>query len=261
MTRITLDDVELFFTDQGTGPAALLLHGWSCDSHDWSWQVPPLLEAGYRVVAPDHRGHGRSSAPRGSYRPQVLAEDAAALLRALDIEEAVVLGHSMGTIVASALAVRHPKLVRALGLVDPVYTASDELLAPVLAAMRGPDPVRAAVAMFEQGFYTAATPAFLRTWHTRRLLGVPEHVVTGCLLGLYEGDEGLGRAVVAAGYLKQRTQPRLAVYASSAASTLERSLPVDDRDEVHAWEGAGHFLHQERPEEFNRLLLDWLGRL
>jgi len=42
---------------------------------------------------------------------------------------------------------------------------------------------------------------------------------------------------------------------------LERSLPVDDRDEVHVWEGAGHFLHQERPEEFNRLLLDWLGRL
>lgn len=124
MTRIALADAGLFFTDEGTGPAALLMHGWSCDLHDWSLQVPALLDAGYRVIAPDHRGHGRSSAPRSSYRPQVLADDAAALLRALDIEEAVVLGHSMGTIVASALAVRHPGLVRALVLVDPVYTTA-----------------------------------------------------------------------------------------------------------------------------------------
>ncbi|GHF36947.1 pimeloyl-ACP methyl ester carboxylesterase [Amycolatopsis bartoniae] len=261
MPRIALDDVELFYTDEGSGPAVLLLHGWSCDSHDWSWQVPALLAAGYRVIAPDHRGHGRSSAPEGSYRPQVLADDAAALLRALEVEQAVVAGHSMGTVVASALSVRHPGLVQGLVLVDPVYNTADEHLAPVLAAMRGPDPVGTAAGMFAAGFYTATTPPFLKTWHLRRLLGVPEHVVSGCLLGLYEGDEGIGRGVVAADYLRRRSQPRLAVYANGEASTLERSLPAGDRDELHVWEGAGHFLHQERPEEFNRLMLDWLGRV
>ncbi|MGW0705832.1 alpha/beta fold hydrolase [Streptomyces sp. NPDC002643] len=45
----------------------MLLHGWACGSHDWSRQIPGLLTHGYRVIALDHRGHGRSSAPRGDY--------------------------------------------------------------------------------------------------------------------------------------------------------------------------------------------------
>jgi pimeloyl-ACP methyl ester carboxylesterase len=257
MPYFTHDGADLFYTDQGAGPVVLLLHGWSCDSHDWSWQIPALAGS-WRVIALDQRGHGRSSAPHGSYRPQVLADDAAALLRALGVEQAVVGGHSMGTVVASALAVRHPDLVGALVLVDPVYGTPDERLAPVLAAMRAGDPVAIAAASFEQAFYTDRTPEFLRTWHLRRVLGMPGHVVSGCLSGLYEGDEGIGRAVVAADYLRQRTAPRLAVYASAAAATFERSLPAGDRDEIHLWDGAGHFLHQERPEEFNRLLLGWL---
>jgi pimeloyl-ACP methyl ester carboxylesterase len=60
---------ELFFTDVGAGENVLLLHGWTCDSHDWSWQLP-VLESRYRVVAVDLRGHGSSEVmPPGAYAP------------------------------------------------------------------------------------------------------------------------------------------------------------------------------------------------
>ena len=116
-------------------------------------------------------------------------------------QAAVVFGHSMGGIVASALAVRHPELVAGLVLVDPAYSAPDEVVEPILDAIRGPSPAVTAAAIFGQSFYTPDTPEFLKAWHRRRVLATPDHVVAGCLLGLYEGDEGLGRATIAQDYL------------------------------------------------------------
>src|SRR5919109_5455624 len=104
------DGTRIFYTDAGQGRPILLLHGWCCDGNDWAWQAPELEKAS-RVITVDHRGHGRSAAPHGSYRPQVLADDAAALLKAVvPGQAAVVFGHSMGTVVASALTIRHPGL-------------------------------------------------------------------------------------------------------------------------------------------------------
>ncbi|MCX4098602.1 hypothetical protein [Nocardia sp. alder85J] len=73
--------------------------------------------------------------------------------------------------------------------------------------------------------------------------------------------DSVGRATVSARYLTQRAAPRLTVHAQAAAAAFERSLPLTDADEVHLWEEAGHFLHQERSIEFNTLALDWLRRL
>lgn len=259
MSTFEHDGVELFYTDTGDGPVALLLHGWTCDSHDWSWQIPVLLDLGFRVVAPDHRGHGRSSAPATDYLPETLADDAAALLRHLDAGPAVVMGHSLGTIVASAMAVRQPDLVTATILVDPVYQQVADTVAPALAALQGPAPREFAAAMFGQAFYTPETPAYLKTWHERRILGTPEHVVRDVILGLFGHDAALGLLPVARDYLPRRKVPRIAVYASEDATFLERELPLGDHDEIHVLEG-GHFLHQQRAEEFNELITAWLKR-
>jgi pimeloyl-ACP methyl ester carboxylesterase len=253
------DGTRLFYTDSGQGQPVLLLHGWTCDGNDWSWQTPEL-ERRYRVLNVDQRGHGRSDAPNGSYRPQVLAADAAALLEAVAPgQAAVVFGHSMGGIVASALAVSRPELVAGLVLVDPAYTASDEALARTLDAIRGPAPAAAAAAIFGRSFYTPDTPEFLKAWHRRRVLGTPDHVVAGCLLGLYDGDEALGRATVAQDYLRRRTAPRLAVYAAEAATRLERALPQGAADQIHVLPG-GHFMHQQLASQFNSMALGWLGQ-
>ena len=64
----TRSTAKLFTTEVGAGKDVMFLHGWTCDSHDWSWQLP-LFESKYRVVAADLRGHGRSEVmPSGAYR-------------------------------------------------------------------------------------------------------------------------------------------------------------------------------------------------
>ncbi|MER5181519.1 alpha/beta fold hydrolase [Streptomyces sp. NPDC002896] len=77
---------ELVYTDQGETPLVLLLHSWACDPHDWSWQIPAVLGAGYRVIAIGHRGHGRSTARVGDYTPQATEDELDRLTRRLDAD-------------------------------------------------------------------------------------------------------------------------------------------------------------------------------
>ncbi len=254
--RAALDEVELFYTDAGDGPAVLLLHGWSCDSHDWSWLIADLV-ADHRVIAVDLRGHGRSQVLDGPYNPQVMAADALQLLRRLDVTSVAVVGHSMGTIVASALALAAPELVAGLVLVDPVYGVPVEVAQFLSSTVTPESAVGFAVASF-QDFYRPLTPEFLKVWHARRVEGTPPHVLAQSLLGLYEGPGGLGRADVTSVAFADRAVPALAVYAAESGAEFERALPHADQVEVVVWPENGHFLHQERPAEFNALARAWL---
>jgi pimeloyl-ACP methyl ester carboxylesterase len=78
MAFADVGDVRLFFTDDGDGDRPILfVHGFSCDSHDWTWQFPHFVD-GHRVIAVDLRGHGRSSVPDQGYEPRQFAADIAA---------------------------------------------------------------------------------------------------------------------------------------------------------------------------------------
>ena len=72
--------IELYYEDQGSGPAVVLLRGWPLDSRSWEPQVHPLLAAGYRVITYDRRGFGRSSRPATGYDFDTLAADLGTLL-------------------------------------------------------------------------------------------------------------------------------------------------------------------------------------
>lgn len=98
-------------------PAVLLLHGLGSAGSDWLLQFPPLVTAGYRALAPDLRGFGRSSWPGNTSVP-LMARDMAALLGGLDAGPAHVVGISMGGTVALQLALDHPDRVRRLVLVN-----------------------------------------------------------------------------------------------------------------------------------------------
>jgi pimeloyl-ACP methyl ester carboxylesterase len=102
----------------GEGPAVLLLHGWAVTA-DLNWfGVYPHL-AGFRIIAPDHPGHGRGSrhGPRGHrFTLRQAADDAAAVLAVLGVRRAVVVGYSMGGAVAQLMARRHPERVAGLVL-------------------------------------------------------------------------------------------------------------------------------------------------
>lgn len=105
---------ELFLRDTGPTPGAptiLLLHGWMFPADlNWFPAYGPLAQVG-RVLAPDHRGHGRGTRPSAPFRLADVADDYAALLRHLDTGPAVVVGYSMGGPLAQLLWQRHPDVV------------------------------------------------------------------------------------------------------------------------------------------------------
>ena len=106
MRRITGDGVELAVLDQGEGPAVLLLHGFPDSAELWRHQIPTLVDAGFRVVAPDLRGFGDSGKPADieAYRVGKSVSDLTKVLDALEIEQANVVGHDWGAGVAWAFA-------------------------------------------------------------------------------------------------------------------------------------------------------------
>lgn len=123
MQTFSHDGFEIAFIDagpaSGAGEPVLLIHGFGSNHHvNWvgpGW-VKTLNEAGYRAIAFDHRGHGRSSKSYepGDYTPSRMAGDAAALLDRLGIARAHVFGYSMGARVAAFLALEHPQRVATL---------------------------------------------------------------------------------------------------------------------------------------------------
>jgi non-heme chloroperoxidase len=103
----TRDGTSLYFKDWGSGPAVVFSHGYPLSSDAWEDQMFFLLENGYRVVAHDRRGFGRSSQPAGGYDYDTFADDLAQLVNALDLREATFIGHSMGGGEVARYVARH----------------------------------------------------------------------------------------------------------------------------------------------------------
>ncbi|WP_329122157.1 alpha/beta fold hydrolase [Streptomyces sp. NBC_01465] len=114
---------RIHLVEQGTGPLVLLVHGFPESWYSWRRQLPVLAAAGYRAVAVDVRGYGRSSRPDGAaaYRMLDLVEDAVAVVRALGEETAVVVGHDWGSTIAAHCALVRPDVFRAVGLLSVPY--------------------------------------------------------------------------------------------------------------------------------------------
>ncbi|MEU0192475.1 alpha/beta fold hydrolase [Streptomyces afghaniensis] len=98
------------------------MHGWGGDGREWSPHAEALA-GDFQVIVPDLRGHGRSEVPDEGNTPAEMADDLAALLDTLDPGPVTAVGHSMGGQVVNLLAVRHPRLVRAVGALDPAHGA------------------------------------------------------------------------------------------------------------------------------------------
>ncbi|MEW1659384.1 MULTISPECIES: alpha/beta hydrolase [unclassified Streptomyces] len=113
---VPVDDGELFYETAGSGPAVVLLHGGMLDQHMWDEQFAWLVNSGLQVVRYDSRGHGLSSTVTGDWSNH---DDLVALLDALDIPRAVLVGLSHGSRVSLDTAIAYPDRVSALFLASP----------------------------------------------------------------------------------------------------------------------------------------------
>jgi non-heme chloroperoxidase len=149
-------DIEIYYEDHGAGQPVVLIHGYPLSGRAWDKQVPVLLEAGYRVITYDRRGFGKSSQPVVGYDYDTFADDLHTLLEYLDLSDAVLVGHSMGT----------GEVTRYLGRYGSARVAKGVLVAaiPPFLLQTGDNPEGVPQALFD-GFVQGAqadTPGWMK---------------------------------------------------------------------------------------------------
>ena len=148
--------IELYYEDHGSGPPVVLIHGYPLSGRAWDKQVPVLLDMNRRVITYDRRGFGKSSQPTTGYDYDTFAADLSALLEHLDLRDAVLAGHSMGT----------GEVTRYLSSYGSARVAKGVLVSPIppYLLQAGDNPDGVPPSLFD-GFAQAAradTPAWMK---------------------------------------------------------------------------------------------------
>ncbi len=246
---------ELFYRDTGgDGPVVLLLHGWVVSADlNWFLAYGPLSAAGYRVIALDHRGHGRGLRPLDPFRLVDCAADAAALLAHLGVERATAVGYSLGGPIASLLARDHGDRVSGLVL---CATAPHWQSRSMKWIWRAQGAVRLAGGIFPRGIWRAGF----------RLAGFPEtpaadwfisELTRGSGVDMAEAGRELGR------YDARPWLPGIDVPAAVIVTTHDKSVPPHTQRELvpllraREFDVKGdHDAVTTKAERFNKVLLE-----
>lgn len=191
MPRAERDGLALFYERDGTGePPLLFVHGWCCDYTFFEPQFDHFKSA-HTVVAMDLRGCGSSDRPEIGYDIPTLADDVAWLVGELGISRPVVVGHSLGGMIAIELAARHPSVPLALvaddpGPIDPLPETrrAFEGFASDLATHDGEAARRAWV----EETAAPTNDADRRRWIVETMCGVPLSVAAACIRGINDWD-------------------------------------------------------------------------
>ncbi|WP_040778163.1 alpha/beta fold hydrolase [Nocardia pneumoniae] len=159
------DGTSLYYTDQGTGRPVLLSHGWPLSSDAWQLELKVFADAGYRVIAHDRRGHGRSEHTYTGNDMDTYAADLAALADHLDLSDLVVIGHSTGGGEVVRYAARHgagrvAKVVT-IGAVTPIMLRSADN--PAGTPIEDLDAIREGVLRDRSQFYHDLSEPFYGT--------------------------------------------------------------------------------------------------
>lgn len=149
--------VALHYVERGEGSPVLVVHGMASSAAAWEGALGALAQAGARAIAFDRRGYGASGAPQpyAATTVQEQAQDAAALLDALDVAPALLIGDQLGALVVLELLVRRPELARAAVLADPLLHAFVPAATKALAVERE---------LLEEALRSGGTEAAVRAW-------------------------------------------------------------------------------------------------
>jgi 3-oxoadipate enol-lactonase len=263
--RVEVSGGELYVEEHGEGYPLLLIQGLGYAVWAWRFQLPAFAEH-WRTIAFDNRGAGCSFKPRGPYTIEQLADDAAAVLAALDIDRAHVLGLSMGGYIAQTLAVRHARLVGSLVLCGtgpgkPTHEPiPPETLGRWLANVHLPPQEYARATMhlsFAPGWAEANPDLYDELLAARLEFPTPP----GCWQAQYDACV---RFVETGAPVEQIGVPTLVVHGDadnvvpvSNGRALARRIPQAELVEL---QGHGHLALMEDPGRFNAAVISFLQR-
>lgn len=258
MQALEIDGVHIHYADEGPrdGAPVLLANSLGTDFRVWD-DMLPHLPAGLRIIRFDKRGHGLSDAPEAPYRMEALIGDAAALLDHLGVKGAVVVGLSIGGIIAQGLAAERPDLVKAMVLMDTAAKiGNDDMWDARIHAVEQDGIASLADAVLERWFgkkYRAEQPGGMALWRAM-LTRTTVAGYSGCCAAIRDTDLRDSTA--------RLTLPTLAIGGDEDGSTppdLVREtagLILGSRFELVR--GAGHIPCVEFPELTGGLIADFL---
>jgi haloalkane dehalogenase len=267
-----VDGLRLAHVEEGEGPPVLLLHGEPTWSFLWRHSIEALVAGGYRAIAPDHAGFGRSDKPTAldwySYdRHTALAAE---LLERLDLRDATVVVHDWGGPIGLRLAVEQPERIARIVVTDTGLFTGRQRMTPAWEAFRGfveqtedlpigmlvrggchREPAAEVLAAYEAPFPDAASKAGARAFPLLipRTPQEPGAAAGQRTLDALAGDD----------------RPTLFAWASEdpiiPLATGQRFAQALGGEVAHVLPEAGHFLQEDQGPLLGRLLVDWLGSL
>lgn len=232
----------------GGSPPIVFVHGWACDSSFWDAQVRHFANT-HRVVALDLAGHGGSGRGRKSWTVGAFAADVGAVLAALDLKGAVLVGHSMGGPVIVETARRYPDRVAALVPVDTfmsVTTKSSKRDWDAFIATLRADFRKAAADLVRKGMFLASSDRALVEHVVARVTAMPPGIGVAVMDGLWSYDASAALASV--------KLPIRCINSDRKPTQLAEARRFAPQLEAVIVKGVGHFVMLEDPEGFNRLL-------
>jgi pimeloyl-ACP methyl ester carboxylesterase len=252
MRQLDRDGVALYYEEAGEGePPVLLVHGWCCDHTYFAPQVEHFVERGHRVVAVDLRGHGKSDKPHQRYAMQDFADDLAWLCQRLEFTKPVVVGHSMGGIVAFDLAARYPHLPSAVAMLDAAVvlpSAARAAIPGLLEELRDPDYRNVLREYASRALFIPTDDEQREERILQSMSSTPQHVVVSAFEGLrdYDPTEAAGGLAVPGVYIAaDELQPR---------SDMTRFHEMFSDIQYGKTVGSGHFCQLEVPEQINAMI-------
>jgi pimeloyl-ACP methyl ester carboxylesterase len=245
------DGVELFYAEAGSGePPVLLVHGWTCD-HTAMAPLFTYFRRSRRVVNVDLRGHGESDKPEQDYTMAAFADDLAWMCGQLNLEKPIVIGHSMGGVIAVNLAARYPDLPSAIVTLDSPIVPGQALVdrvTPLFEKFRSSE-FREIQGKFVDGMFLPTDNADRKARIKAGMINTPQHVAASAFENVFKDLEVAARACKV---------PLLALDATEPLSDHARLRELCPHVVTGQTVGAGHFHQLEVPEQVTSMIEQFL---